>query len=403
MEDHSEFLGYIRKKIKRSGANTTKFIKKKKKIRFMKLFKVIYCILSILLILIISFILLKIIKKRYNFINYEEYNNLDDYEEDNDKLSNSVKEKPQKLFLYKEDKRDIKDKQKIRISMSLDNNLVYPTLVSMTSACANNDERQNILVYYLLLSHNFNKDNIEIFESLKLNYTIKINYYIIPPRFSRLKRWTSFTDCIYYKLLLPLLLPHVKRIIFLDGDTLIYKDLSEMYNLDFNGSYVLGYPFHNPQMLDKWGIKVIKYINVGVMLINMEKIINENKDIELLQFSVKNNGKLYFPEQDAINVFFYPDTGLLPLKYGIYLFGNLTIFQKVVKKSLRVKINETELSEAIDDPSIVHFSCCYPKIWSKSTKNCMADTRICERFHKDFYFYANKTNYYSKIHKLYLK
>ena len=119
MEDHSEFLGYIRKKIKRSGANNTKFIKKKKKIRFMKLYKVNYCILSILLILIISFILLKIIKKRN-----EEYNNLDYYEEDNDKLSNFTKEKPKKLFLYKEDKRDFKDKQKIRISMSLDNNLL---------------------------------------------------------------------------------------------------------------------------------------------------------------------------------------------------------------------------------------------------------------------------------------
>ena len=181
---------------------------------------------------------------------------------------------------------------------------------------------------------------------------------------------------------------------FISKHSKFYKD---------NGSYVLGYPFHNPEMLDNWGIKVKNYINVGVMLINMEKIIKHNKDFDLLQFSVKNNGKLFFPEQDAINVFFYPDTGLLPLKYGIYLFGNITIFQKIVKKFLRVKLNETELSEAIDDPAIVHFSCCFPKVWSKSTKNCMADTLICERFHRDFYIYANKTNYYSTIHKLYVK
>ena len=107
-----------------------------------------------------------------------------------------------------------------------------------------------------------------------------------------------------------------------------------MYNLDFNGNYALGYPFHNPEMLDKWGIKVIQYINVGVMLINIEKITNENKALDFLQFSVKNNRKFFFPEQDSINIFFYPNIGLLPLKYGIYLFGNITIFQNNVKKKL---------------------------------------------------------------------
>lgn len=287
--------------------------------------------------------------------------------------------------------------------MALDNNLVYPSLVSMTSACSNNNETQNILVYYLLLNHNFDKSKIKILESLKINYTVKINYYIIPPMFSRLKRWTEGTDCIYYKLLLPLILPNAKRLIFLDCDTLIYKDLSEMYNLDFNGNYALGYPFHNPEMLDKWGIKVIQYINVGVMLINIEKIINENKALDFLQFSVKNNRKFFFPEQDSINIFFYPYIGLLPLKYGIYLFGNITIFQNIVKKKLRVKINETELMEAIDNPAIIHSCCCYPKIWSISTINCMGDTLICKRFHKDFYFYAKKTNYYSIIYNLYMK
>ena len=311
--------------------------------------------------------------------------------DNNNKLSNSAIDEPQKLFLFKEDKETVKNKQKIHISMSLDNNLVYPTLVSMTSACANNNENQNILVYYLLLSHDFNKANIEIFESLKLNYSVEIHYYIIPPRFRRLRRWTSETDCIYYKLLLPILLPNLKRIIFLDGDTLIYKDLSDMYNLDFNGNYVLGYPFHIKHNIGGWEKKIVNYINVGVMLINIEKIIEKNIDFALLYFSAKNNEILFFPEQDGINVFLYPNVGLLPLRYGLYLFGNISIYQNIVKKYVKVKINETELSEAIDDPAIVHFSCCYPKVWFISNENCMGDTLVCKRFHRDFYFYANKT------------
>jgi hypothetical protein len=49
--------------------------------------------------------------------------------------------------------------------MSLDNNIIYPTLVSMVSALENNNNKKNILSYNLLLSNDFNKENIQIFES----------------------------------------------------------------------------------------------------------------------------------------------------------------------------------------------------------------------------------------------
>jgi hypothetical protein len=71
------------------------------------------------------------------------------------------------------------NKTEILISMSLDNNAIYPTLVSMTSALENNDNNKNILVYYLLLSHDFNVKNLEIFESLKYHYDFKIKYFFI--------------------------------------------------------------------------------------------------------------------------------------------------------------------------------------------------------------------------------
>ena len=134
-------------------------------------------------------------------------------------------------------------KTEIHISMSLDNNAIYPTLVSMTSALENNDNDKNILVYYLLLSHDFNVNNLEIFESLKNNYDFKIKYFYIPNIFSDMDKWRE-SDTIYYKLLIPLMFPELERMIFLDGDTLIFKDISEMYNLPFNGNFVLGYPFH---------------------------------------------------------------------------------------------------------------------------------------------------------------
>ena len=218
---------------------------------------------------------------------------------------------------------------KIHIVYSLDNKISYPTLVSMTSGLENNNQKSNIIIFHLLLSYNFNKSNIDIFESLKNNYEVKINYYLIPDFFSHLKSWTLGTECIYYKILIPIIFRELSRIIHLDGDTLIRKDILEMYNYPIKNNYILGHPFFMPHVMDKFRINATHYITVGCVLFNIEKIINDKKDSELIQFTLKNNKKLNFPEQDAINFVFYPNIDFLPLKYGIYMIEDDKVLKRI--------------------------------------------------------------------------
>ena len=58
-------------------------------------------------------------------------------------------------------------KNQIHISMTVDNNYVFPCLISMTSALYNNNKKKNIIIYHLIFSSNFNPENYQIFESLK--------------------------------------------------------------------------------------------------------------------------------------------------------------------------------------------------------------------------------------------
>ena len=308
-------------------------------------------------------------------------------------------EMPKKLFHYKDDNYDNidKNKKKIHISYSLDDKLIYPTLVSMLSGLENNNNSSNILIYHLLLSHNFSTSNIEIFESLKENYEVKINYYIIPPIFSNMKSWTKGTDCVYYKIILPLMFPELKRIIYLDGDTLIRKDILEMYEYPFNDNYILGHPFYMPYVMDKYGINATHYINGGCLLFNIEKIRKDKKDIDLLHFTIDKNDMLRFREQDSINYVFYPKIGFLPLKYGIYMIGNEKTFDHI-SRLIRSPVNLTEGYEAITEPSIVHFSCCWPKVWEHKSENLFDVHSICTRYRKEFYYYAKKSKYYSDIY-----
>ena len=187
-------------------------------------------------------------------------------------------------------------KNKIHISYSLDNKLVYPTFVSMLSG-VENCNKDNLIVYHLLLSHNFNTSDIEIFESLKEKYEVKINYYIIPNIFGSSRRWTDNTDCVYYKILIPFMFPDYERMIYLDGDTLIRKDILEMFTYPFNDNYILGFPFYMGYVMGKYGIKKPEhYINGGCLLFNIKKIIKDHKDIDLLSLTIKNNSIWLFRE-----------------------------------------------------------------------------------------------------------
>ena len=81
----------------------------------------------------------------------------------------------------------------------------------------------------------------------------------------------------------------------------------------------------------------------------------------------------------------------------------MTNFDKYIKNKLRFYINRKELNDSINAPSIIHFSGCYPKIWNYITLSGYFTNETCLKIQKDFYFYANKTNYYLTIFNLYMK
>ena len=370
---------------------------------------VILLIISIFQFLYIIYLLLK---SKSNFKNNENnyYNEFDDDINEN-KPEDNISESEEninklnfgKLQFQKEEYET--NKSLIHIAMACDNDkgAIYSTLVSMTSALENNNKEQNLLVYHLLLSNNFDMRKISYFESLKNDYDFILNYFKIPPVFKFIhKKWKN-TDTVEYKLLLSLIYPDIPRIIFLDGDTLIFTDISEMYNLEFNDNYLLGYPYHTADSLDKWDPDNFKiYVNGGVLLFNIHKIRKDNMDLKLLLFHGVNYTRTNFFEQDSLNYIYKNKIGLLPLKYGVYLFGNIEEYKKEYLYKMRIDINLTELENAIEKPSIVHLCCCNPKVWYKSTRQEKGFNHICERFQKEFYFYANKTKYYKEIYNTYM-
>ena len=80
------------------------------------------------------------------------------------------------------------------------------------------------------------------------------------------------TIAAYFRLYLPNLLPNVDKIIYLDGDTITFDDLKEMYDIKMDEYYIKGFlDIGNDNLLPNND----NYIFSGVILINLENIFEK--------------------------------------------------------------------------------------------------------------------------------
>lgn len=113
-------------------------------------------------------------------------------------------------------------------------------------------------------------------------------------------------ETAYYRIAIPELFrgKNVERLLYMDCDMIAIKDITPLWDLEFNGAIVAAVEdagFH--QRLEKMEIPVqsTRYFNSGLMLINLEKWLEQDITKKVLTFIEENPEKLRFHDQDALN------------------------------------------------------------------------------------------------------
>ena len=299
-----------------------------------------------------------------------------------------------------------KNKTNVHVSMALNGDYDYPILVSICSALENCILNKTFLTYHIFVGPEITNFTIYILRSLitKYPFNFEIIFYDMGNTFIELynKRMTQAT---YYRLLAPVII-NEDKLIYLDGDTLVLNDLSEMYQYPFGKNYVLGFLDFGYNSIDYLGIYTDKYINAGVLLLNLEKIRKDSKVFEVLDIIKK---KIYLEKEDQtlINYAFYPGVDRLPSKYVMFNFVDEEDV-KIYLKNIRAKLEIEEFIEAIKNPTVIHLILCTPKVWFRKTRAKIALTGCkkrndckCDKDQNLWYYYAQQTYYYDEITKFY--
>ena len=275
-------------------------------------------------------------------------------------------------------------------SYTIDNGYVYPALVAMTSLAINagNNTFYNI---YVLVSPDFTEENRNILMTVEKNYTDHCKVIIInmDDKYKGKDSDDRIPLAAYYRLELPNLLPDVDRIVYMDGDTAVFQDLSELITLDMKGNYILGFLDSKPNALRKFNIRNGVVLCSGVLLMDLNALRKNRISEKFNEFLEANLGNIYQHDQTTINVVCQGKTSTLPPKYGMWNFFCAKDLLDYNNDQLSwLKYEEKEVIFAYYYPAILHY------VRGKPFKS--ADNLF---YYDEWWEYANKTGYYDEIYK----
>lgn len=297
------------------------------------------------------------------------------------------------LFLFFKKKKKIEYKNYINIAYTFDKNTIYIAYVSMKSLMLS--QNYDTFIQFYLLTNNMNDSDKEIINEIKKEYkNCNLQYFDMGNRFKNLKVPNSmWSTAIFYRIILQDLFPTLNRILYLDTDTLIFKDLTKIYNYNISGKYYIGMLEVWPEnYFIKFNVSFNNFINSGVLLCNLHELRKGNISNNIKNFLEKNNNNLSFPINEALNFITHKKNGYFKEEYVVIGFCNVNEAYSYYNSS-KIKMNNTKVVNSFKDPYIYHYII-YPKPW-KSISNY--NGYICLDPIARFYELARKTKYYYKM------
>lgn len=247
----------------------------------------------------------------------------------------------------------------MNIVYTCDNNYVWLMGISTISLFENNKHIEELKVY--LLGENITDENKNELRKIGEQYNRDVVVIDVPklniPSSLVSARWplSAFTR-LFSGQILP---QDINRILYLDCDTIITGDISELDNVQFNGNIAVGVKdCISGTYKQNIGLeKNSPYINAGVILFDLKALraIEINEIIEA--YMNKYEKLINYADQDILNGMFKGKIGELNPKFDVMTIDVAHTYEEIQK--LRRPTNfysKDELEVAVKNPAIIHYT-----------------------------------------------
>lgn len=253
----------------------------------------------------------------------------------------------------------------MHIAFCTDSNYIMPTGVAMISVCENN-KNEDIEFHIVFTSSTSSNESLNItIEPLKAiaeKYGSSFHCYLLAE-----KELESFkcsgagyiSTTAFARMYLPELLDvSIKKVIYMDCDTIVDGSLREMWDTELAPDSPFGAVVdvhansairHYPLNLD---IKYT-YINSGVLLFNLDCWRRKNLLIQVRQCALEHSDSFSMLDQDVLNYLFHDTLTLLSVKFN---FQTLFYFESSLYWMVPyVYFDEINDCKSKDQAIIIHY------------------------------------------------
>ncbi len=216
----------------------------------------------------------------------------------------------------------------IAIVFSTDDNYFNYLSVVINSIIKKSSEKYTYKIYIFESNVCFDKKNslkewISQYKNFSLCY-IDMNKYV--SYFETLTLRGHISSAAYFRLLIDKILIDEDKVVYLDCDVILNRDIAELYNFDisqyclaavkdFGAEIYLKYNSDFMEYISSLGFKYEStYFNSGVLVMNLKKIRNEN--YSNLMFRVAEMNTKYFHDQNVLNVVFQDSVKFLDFRWN---------------------------------------------------------------------------------------
>ena len=272
----------------------------------------------------------------------------------------------------------------MNIACATDNNFAPYCGIMLTSLFENN---KNHSFTVFILTKGLSKENTDKLNKLASLYQQTITMIELDSN--------TFTACpikeddpvsivAYYRLALPFVLPtDIHKVLYLDVDMIVNKQIDNLYSIDINGVALTACVDLNIDevTLTKVGVPKEQYFNSGVLLINVDFWRRSHIAEGCFKFIIDNPDLITYWDQDALNATLHNAIPFMDITYN-FLTTNL---EKQFYNDYSDEIKQRVL-QCAQQPTIIHFTA-GEKPWKT----------ICESPFKSVFKYYKKKSLWADI------
>lgn len=209
--------------------------------------------------------------------------------------------------------------EQIRVAVTVNEKYLYPLKVMLYSLFTT--QKEPVTVY--LVHTQISRDAIEKLDIFCSGYGARLKEKRVEKdMFSSAPCSLYFSKEMYYRLMLPWLLPEENRIIYLDPDIIVLDSLRELWEIKLEGCEIaavrerLAISKEHRQQLGMQENSV--YVNSGVLLLDLKKIREKRNVEEITAVIRKKEKEIYrFPDQDVLNILWENQMKIVPDIYNL--------------------------------------------------------------------------------------